>query len=251
VYSSIKEQRLLNVPIVKPLLIVILDGQKKLGEKNEITCSLGEFVFISDSPETSMRNIPQENQYRSLLIEFEYQDFNQHSTASGKKQQYFTGKVTTQLEQCLMQFIDWTKQTPPAMWARRREEIIELLFHMGYQEVFSMAANATVGQRVHNIVSKQLGSKQFGNQLHIRDLSTELAMSESTLRRKLSTEGTSLQSIKDQVRMGQGLHLLQTTQLPISIIAEKCGYLSQSRFSERFKLRFGLTPSALRKTRFD
>ena len=33
VYSSIKEQHLLNVPIVKPLFIAVLDGEKKTGQR--------------------------------------------------------------------------------------------------------------------------------------------------------------------------------------------------------------------------
>jgi len=74
-------------------------------------------------------------------------------------------------------------------------------------------------------------------------------MSESTLRRKLKAEGTSIQEIKDQTRMGFGLHLLQTTKKSISIIAQECGYQSQSRFTSRFKDRFGLTPTELRKTK--
>jgi len=31
VYTSIKEQKLLNVPVAKPLLIVVLSGYKELG----------------------------------------------------------------------------------------------------------------------------------------------------------------------------------------------------------------------------
>jgi AraC-like DNA-binding protein len=50
-------------------------------------------------------------------------------------------------------------------------------------------------------------------------------------------------------KLGLGLHLLQTTLHSIVLIAEKCGYQSQSRFTDRFKGRFGLTPSELRKTK--
>ena len=45
VYSSIKEQRLLNVPIAKPLFIAVLSGDKKLGKDNEIVCHSGDFIF--------------------------------------------------------------------------------------------------------------------------------------------------------------------------------------------------------------
>ena len=68
-------------------------------------------------------------------------------------------------------------------------------------------------------------------------------------RRKLKSEGTSVQEIKDLARQSLGLHLLQTTRDTIGLIAETCGYQSQSRFIERFKKRFGLTPSELRNTK--
>ena len=74
-------------------------------------------------------------------------------------------------------------------------------------------------------------------------------MSESTLRRKLKLEGTTIQETKDQVKLGLSLHLLQTTGYPVGLISEKCGYHSQSRLADRFKGRFGLTPSQLRKTK--
>ncbi len=73
-------------------------------------------------------------------------------------------------------------------------------------------------------------------------------MSESTLRRKLQAEGTIFSDLHIQVRLGFGMHLLQTTSLPVVIISEKCGYQSQSRFTEKFKDRFGLTPLKLRQT---
>lgn len=87
------------------------------------------------------------------------------------------------------------------------------------------------------------------HELSIAHICNQLAMSESTLRRKLNSEGTSVQEIKDQARLGRGLHLLQTTRDSIGLIAEKCGYQSQSRFTGRFKGRFGLTPSELRNTK--
>lgn len=74
-------------------------------------------------------------------------------------------------------------------------------------------------------------------------------MSESTLHRKLKSERTSIQEIKDQAKLGKGLHLLQTTHYSIRLVEEKCGYQSQSKFTDRFKKRFGLTPSELRKTK--
>ena len=60
VYSSMQVQQICNVPIIKPVLIVVLDGEKRLGKAGEIVCSAGSFVFLSNSPMLDMRNIPSE-----------------------------------------------------------------------------------------------------------------------------------------------------------------------------------------------
>ncbi len=244
IYCSVKEQRLLNVPILKPLLIVILKGHKQIGKSGELALSSGEFIFLSDSPETAMRNIPKGNEYLSLLIEFDHQDFKRFQVDTVHSEKYVVGKVNQKLQQCLYQFIEWSPSAPPEMWCLRREEIIQLLYYMGYKKVLSLAVNAKLSHKLHGIISENLAQE-----LSAESLCKLLAMSESTLRRRLVFEGTSLQAIKDQAKMGHGLHLIQTTHLPISTIAEKCGYQSPSRFSDRFKQRFGLTPLALRKTK--
>ena len=115
---------------------------------------------------------------------------------------------------------------------------------MGHKEILSMIGNHKVGHRLHDMLRDQ----SF-DELSIDNICDQLAMSESTLRRKLKSEGTSVQVIKDEAKLGLGLHLLQTTDHSIGVIAAMCGYRSQSRFTDRFKGRIGITPSELRKTK--
>jgi len=246
VYSSIKEQQLLNVPVVKPLFIAVLDGDKVLGKEGEIACHAGDFIFLSDSPAINMRNIPKDNEYFALLIEFEYEDFVGISVekAVNHSENFSVGEISIALEQCLLQFVEWSLYAPKAMWSLRKKELLQLLCHLGHPEILAMAAPHKLGQKIHALLSKQPSAE-----LSLSSLCQQVAMSESTFRRKLLAEGTSLQAIKDQVKLGYGLHLLQTTEHAIAFIAEQCGYQSQSRFSSRFKDRFGLTPTALRKTK--
>lgn len=246
VYSSIKEQNLLNVPIVKPLLIIVLNGDKELGKDPQLTCHAGDFVFLSSNPAINMRNVPKGKEYLALLIEFDYQDFNGLQVSTLNKQSYCIGKTTASLEKCLQQFVESSQWAPQQICSLRKREIIALLCHIGYKDILSMLGNPKIGHRLHDMFCKQ----NF-HQLSIEEICSQLAMSESTLRRKLKAEGTSVQEIKDQARFGLGLHLLQTTHYPIVLIAEKCGYKSQSRFTDRFKGRFGLTPSELRKTKME
>ena len=252
VYSSIKEQHLLNVPVVKPLalFIAVLDGDKALSNEGdnegEIVCRAGDFIFLSDSPAINMRNIPREKEYFALLIEFDSEDFDAISLGNTVKsdEKFIVGDISTQLEKCLQQFVEWSLHAPESMWSLRKKELIQLLYHLGHPEALSMASTHKLGQKISAILSKQPMTD-----VSLAAICQHVGMSESTLRRKLIVEGTTVQSLKDQVKLGLGLHLLQTTNHSIVYIAEQCGYQSQSRFTSRFKGRFGLTPSELRKTK--
>lgn len=244
VYTSAKEQKLLNVPIVKPLLIVILHGDKALGKTNELVCHAGDFIFLSDSSTINVRNIPKDKEYFALLVEFDYQDFAGLQISEINNQDYYIGTTSPILANCLQQFVESALWAPKSVWSLRKREIIELLCHLGHKEILSMVGSPKIGARLHDMFCEQ-----GFNELTIADICEQLAMSESTLRRKLKLEDTSVQEIKDQARLGLGLDLLQTTRYSVGLIADKCGYQSQSRFTARFKKRFGLTPSELRKTK--
>ncbi|MFG0784943.1 AraC family transcriptional regulator [Delftia tsuruhatensis] len=73
-----------------------------------------------------------------------------------------------------------------------------------------------------------------------------LAMSEATLRRRLAGEGVRFEELLVDTRMHHAMLLVQTTGWSLQHIAQACGYQSRARFSERFRARFGYSPSALR-----
>ncbi|WP_420065662.1 helix-turn-helix transcriptional regulator [Pectobacterium colocasium] len=73
-----------------------------------------------------------------------------------------------------------------------------------------------------------------------------LAMSEATLRRRLSVEQTRFEVLLLETRMQHAMMLVQTTSWSMQRLAEACGYKSSARFSERFKTRFGCSPTKIR-----
>ena len=243
-YTSIKEQHIVNVPINKPLLICVLDGCKKLGQQGEIVCPSGEFIFLSNSPNVEMRNIPAESTYFALLIEFDYEDFLPFTQKTFTPINHFQGEMSTVFKNSLQQFVDWSSYSPQTLWPLRRQELLQILAHEGYQQLGAILEPPSLSYRVTQLISDDVK-----HDIQASDIAAQLSMSESTLRRKLSAENTHLQHIKDQVRLSTGLHLIQTSLDPIGLIAEQCGYQSQSRFTDKFKRMFGITPSALRKTR--
>ncbi|MGS2718647.1 helix-turn-helix transcriptional regulator [Eionea flava] len=245
VYTSVKEQHIVNVPIVKPLLICILSGNKKLGRQGEIICPFQSFVFLSNNPTIDMRNIPSDGEYFALLVEFEDSDFDcLPASVDNVVTPLIQGSINGVLENTLQQFVEWSATALPAMWHIRRQEILQVLFYLGYHQITSAYISSNISYRLHKLISQDITQK-----MGITQFASALAMSESTLRRKLHSEGLSFQSIKENVRLGHGLHLLQSSRISIGAVAEQCGYHSPSRFTQKFKQLFGVTPSELRKTR--
>ncbi|WP_176960341.1 helix-turn-helix transcriptional regulator [Ensifer sp. YR511] len=109
------------------------------------------------------------------------------------------------------------------------------------------------GGYFRNPVSKSMSDRVrrvFGEDLSAKWLAPAVAkhlgVSEATLRRRLAVENTSFNSLLIDARMNRALTLLQVTDLPVTQIAFQIGYESASRFSARFRARFGCSPSAVR-----
>ena len=246
VYRSIEEQHMLNVPVIKPLLIVVLSGIKKLDSEGELLCPAGSFVFLSNKPTIAMRNTPSDSEYFALLIEFEYSDFECLEYRNSETNTYFQGPIEPMLEYTLKQFVEWSALSAPQLWHIRRKEILQVMDALGFEQVRSIMRPPTLSHKIFTIITSDLA-----NDLDTGAISSMLAMSESTLRRKLNAEGDKFQDIKDRAKLGYGLHLVQTSTNSIGRIAELCGYSSQSRFTDKFKQLFNITPTELRKTRMN
>lgn len=73
-----------------------------------------------------------------------------------------------------------------------------------------------------------------------------LAMSQATMRRRLSEAGQGFAKVLLHTRLERGLSLLQTTDARISEIALDCGFKTPSHFSDAFRKRFGIKPKDIR-----
>lgn len=105
-----------------------------------------------------------------------------------------------------------------------------------------MAYLPTMTHQVQNMIQTN-----FAFNWSVDIVAHNLLMSAATLRRKLKLEKTYFHELKKTARLVHGLHLLQTTELSFLEIANRCGYQSQSRFTDQFKQLFNITPSHLKK----
>lgn len=233
-----------NVPIAKPLLIVLLSGVKQLGKEEVVECTSGSFIFLSNRPNIDMRNIPGHGDYFAVLIEFDFEDFESIPMSNAASETYIQGEVTPLFRLSLSQFMTFSKTAPDSSIKLRKKELLHILYESGHHGLSNLVNTSTFSERVYALVSQDL-------QIHwsAEKVAMALFTSKSTLGRRLKEEGTSLIELKNRARLGQGLHLIQSTTLSIGAIAQECGFHSQSRFSDQFKQLFGMTPRELRKTK--
>ncbi len=69
-----------------------------------------------------------------------------------------------------------------------------------------------------------------------------LFMSESTLRRKLKSEATSYQKVKDAVRCDLAIEKLYKQEMPVAAVAALLGFSESRSFCRAFKQWTGVTP---------
>lgn len=81
----------------------------------------------------------------------------------------------------------------------------------------------------------------------IKEVATEFAMSERTLRRRLHEEQVSYQQLVAQWRQQMALHYLKNTRLPVQQIAYLLGYADPANFGRAFRQQHGASPQQVRR----
>lgn len=74
-----------------------------------------------------------------------------------------------------------------------------------------------------------------------------LHMSTSTLQRHLAAEGTSFQSLKDELRRDMAIVRLNTSKVPLAALADELGFADSAAFQRAFKGWTGSAPGAYRR----
>ena len=74
-----------------------------------------------------------------------------------------------------------------------------------------------------------------------------LHMAPSTLQRRLATDGTSFQALKDELRRDLAIVRLNTSTVPLSALADELGFADSAAFQRAFKNWTGSAPGAYRR----
>jgi AraC-like DNA-binding protein len=130
-------------------------------------------------------------------------------------------------------------RVPAAIATHRLEEVLLWLGERGFH--FAPPRPASIGQQVRRLLAADPATGWS-----VDRVARLLATSAPTLRRRLAEEGVGFRGLVQDVRMSHALALLQNTDLPVLHVALAVGYDSASRFTARFRARFGYLPSDVR-----
>lgn len=101
--------------------------------------------------------------------------------------------------------------------------------------------------KIRNLIGREID----GELPSFEDIAKQLYMTPQTLRRRLKTEGTSYQELKDNIRRDIAIYHLSQPSLNINDIANKVGFTEPSTFHRAFKKWTGVTPLAYRQQKID
>ncbi len=97
-------------------------------------------------------------------------------------------------------------------------------------------------QQVRDAIIDNIGSEQ-----QIEDIAAKLAMTERTLRRRLTDEGTSFRRLLLDSRMAIAYELLSNAGLNVETVSWRVGYAEPASFARAFAKKYGKTPGEVRK----
>lgn len=243
-------QHIRRVQILAPSICHVVQGHKVVywqGQRFEL--SPDHLLIFPAGAVVDIENHPQQQWYKANIVSFPLAFIQQYQLkhplapvqVEGQRPSLTLGRdaALSFSWDTLIRAIQ--QQLPPALQQHHAEGLL-----LAMQGNAQLQLLLTVNQQQLKYRLQQLFLQKCDYDWQLSDAAQRLYLGESTLRRKLAEEQTSFKQVLDEVRFAVALGMVQTTLLPISHIAERCGYQSASRFAVKFRQIYGLTPSEIR-----
>jgi len=247
-------QTITRMDISAPMLMFPIIGLKRVvADRQTYDAHPGQVLLLPKGVRCDVENIPERGQSRflgaSLVFDQQTTDLFGKIYSDGLKDWDLTPKwKATGSEELYSIVADWIThdQTYPADLTQTRHRLVEILLILARQ---GLAGNLLIsrGETLSERITQHFKT-DLSRDWSMKDLTRVLAMSERTLRRRLQSENTGFRDLLEDTRLNQGVERVISSDMPIGQIAFDCGYQSQSRFAERFRLRFSMSPTELRAT---
>ncbi len=234
-----------NITVDEPTIILIRHGTKIIRwARNEIELTAGDAVIVGEGESFDIINTPcpLSGTYEADWLSFSsevvtgytcrnsgYYKINEAyaleaTSESFRNSFYHTADVFTD-----------SASIPDALAIGRMYEML------GWLDEYGICFGAHLRNGIERKI-RRLISSDASHIWNIKHVASQLGISEARLRRKLTAENTSFSKLITDVRMCRALTLLQVTDLTVTQISFEVGYESPSKFSSRFRHRFGFSP---------
>ncbi|WP_246748734.1 helix-turn-helix transcriptional regulator [Rhizobium setariae] len=236
-----------SLTTIVPMIIVVRRGRKVIQSPgHEFVMESGEAIAIAQGQVFDFENIPADDgdyEARWLTIEPSvieaFGDPGDTLPVMHARQLGTMGEgLTHAFEQAVEALLD-DGSLPDVVIRHRVMELLAWLSSEGLR--FSLHQPTSFTARIRRLVGHRPEHPWSSG-----EISRALGVSDATLRRRLHDESSNLRGVLTDIRMTHAMSLLQSSEMPVSLIAASAGFESQSRFAIRFRHRFGFSPSAIR-----
>ncbi|KEQ14044.1 helix-turn-helix transcriptional regulator [Endozoicomonas numazuensis] len=248
-YRGTQPQRLRNVSIYTPSIFSVMTGHKVLKwHQDNLSFHQKNWLITSSNESLTFVNEPTRNPFHSMQIAF-LEPPDEHlinATAPSRKALGKTPDFSPSPSLLMLwQQLQSITATPYSKAVQRH--ILQAFYQQLWEEGGLPLLFPDTGMTTRERLARHLSNNPAGPH-SLESCSRSLGVSKATLARHLTREATSFRDILAEVRMTYSLNLMQQRTYSQLDLALQCGYQSESRFSQRFRQQFGITPRQYMKT---
>ncbi|WP_217629874.1 helix-turn-helix transcriptional regulator [Shewanella colwelliana] len=248
IFRAEQLQKLRNVRLHSPSIIQIMTGSKRLfWRESTIDVSHSELLLCEASESLSFENLPQKGNFRSRVFSFyglPNGSIIELSKSNGGTEQTPILEASDELQVTLNALFSFNQlsmsQETQYHWV---QGLYQQLAERGVLHCLFTDNNTRFSQKLSRYLAKKPSEEHS-----LDTVAQHFAISRSTMIRKLKKENMQYREVLAEVRLNHALNLMQKGHNNVAMLALSCGYQSEGRFSQRFKGKFGLTPSDYIKT---
>jgi len=241
-------QKLRNVVIHSPSIIQVISGSKRLFQNDRhVALSPATLLLCGGSSRFSFENLPEKGTFLSRVFSFHSppnQDLIQLSQQNTREEDQPWIENDKAIEQTLdllyaLNLSKMSTETQRLWLAPLYQQLAErgALHHLFITPSDSFSARLT-----------RYLSRSPSEAHPLEEVAKHFAISRATFIRRLKKEGVQYREVLSDVRLNHALNLMQAKHRSVLQLAYMCGYKSEQRFSQRFRSKFGLTPSDYMRT---
>lgn len=254
IQSCYKPQTIAKVVFNKPALLLVVSGSKEILLPNKrYVAKAGEFLMVPADTEFWIGKYPDDTTgiYQGLGFRFDIETIQEFQKSFGQGIEswglapHWQSPASEAVLEWVVQWLEWSRKYPVSIQIQRHRlvELMLLLAQAGLAGNILVSRSPSWRQRI-----SQMLSVDPARAWRCQEICKALGVSESAMRRRLQVEETNFRELLEEARLMSGLTMVQETRMTICQVADAVGYQSQSRFTDRFKERFGVTPTALRRS---